>query len=80
MPMLEPTGIARALPGETELALWHAAMSHMRSLEERYLDACRAGDHDLSQALSGELTSAMLCCDLLLANAVAAARRRPSTK
>lgn len=60
--------------GAAELDEWHCAMEALRELEYQFARARKHGNRELMLRLRGELQAATLRTDLLLADAVAAAR------
>jgi hypothetical protein len=60
--------------GAAELDEWRCAMEALRELEYQFARARKRGNRDLALRLRGEVEVAALRSDLLLANAVAAAR------
>jgi hypothetical protein len=69
-----PTRRAGATGG-AEITEWQCAMEQLRELEYQFARARKAGNRDLMLRLRGEVESAALRSDLLLARAVEAARR-----
>jgi hypothetical protein len=60
--------------GTAELAEWQCAMEALRELEYQFARARKRGNRELMLRLRGEVQAATLRTDLLLADAVAAAR------
>jgi hypothetical protein len=60
--------------GTAELAEWRCAMEALRELEYQFARARKRGNRELMLRLRGEVETATLRSDLLLAGAVAAAR------
>jgi hypothetical protein len=60
--------------GAAELGQWRCAMEVLRELEYQFARARKRGNRELMLRLRGEVEAATLRSDLLLADAVAAAR------